>query len=87
MAIVAKNRQEAGSAALQITLIALPEGEFELHFRDNTKLFNPFSMHSARAGEQSGFDMDALGVTVIKQQAKDYFYRNYQGFNSLVVRI
>lgn len=87
MAIVAKNRQKAGGVALQITLIALPEGTFELHFRDNTELFDPFSLHSARAGEQSGFDMDALGVTIIKQQAKDYFYRNYQGFNSLVVRI
>lgn len=87
MAIVARNRQEARGVALQITLIALPDGTFELHFRDNTELFNPFSLHSARAGEQSGFDMDALGVTVIKQQAKDYFYRNYQGFNSLVVRI
>lgn len=87
MAIVAKNRQKAGGVALQITLIALPEGAFELHFRDNTECFDPFSLHSARVGEQSGFDMDALGVTVIKQQAKDYFYRNYQGFNSLVVRI
>lgn len=87
MSIVAKNRREAKTVALQVTLIALPEGEFELHIRDNTEIFDPFSLHSARAGEQSGFDMDALGVTVVKQQAKDYFYRNYQGFNSLVVRI
>lgn len=87
MSIVEKNRQEEKTVALQITLIALPEGEFELHIRDNAEIFNPFSLHSARAGEQSGFDMDALGVTIVKQQAKDYFYRNYQGFNSLVVRI
>lgn len=87
MSIVTKNRQEARTVALQITLIALPEGEFELHIRDNTELFNPFSLESAKAGETSGFDMDALGMTVIKQQAKDYFYRHYQGFNSLVVRI
>lgn len=87
MAIAAGNRRKDGSVALQITLIALPQGDFELHFRDNTELFDPFSLHSARAGEQSGFDMDALGVTIVKQQAKDYFYRNYQGFNSLVVRI
>lgn len=87
MAIAAGNRRKDGSVALQITLIALPQGDFELHFRDNTELFDPFSLHSARAGEQSGFDMDALGVTIVKQQAKDYFYWNYQGFNSLVVRI
>lgn len=87
MSIVTRNRREAKTVALQITLIALPQGDFELHFRDNTELFDPFSLHSARAGEQNGFDMDALGVTIIKQQAKDYFYRNYQGFNSLVVRI
>lgn len=87
LSIVAKNRQEAKTVALQITLIALLEGGFELHIRDNTEVFNPFSLHSAKAGEQSGFDMDALGMTVIKQQAKTYFYRHYQGFNSLVVRI
>lgn len=87
MAIVEKNKQEEKTVALQITLIALPEHEFELHIRDNTDIFNPFSLESAKAGEKNGFDMDALGVMVIKQQAKDYFYRNYQGFNSLVVRI
>lgn len=87
MAIVAKNRHRAGNVALQVTLIALPESGFELHIRDNTEIFNPFSLESARAGEKQGFDMDALGVMIVKQQAKDYFYRHYQGFNSLVVRI
>lgn len=87
MSIVEKNRQKEKTVALQITLIALPKEEFELHIRDNAESFNPFSLYSARAGEESGFDMDALGMTIVKQQAKDYFYRNYQGFNSLVVRI
>lgn len=31
--------------------------------------------------------MDAMGMLVIKKQAKDFFYREYQGFNTLVVRI
>lgn len=40
-----------------------------------------------RADSAAGVDMDAMGVLVIRQKAKEFFYRRYQGFNSLVVRI
>ena len=38
-------------------------------------------------GESGSFDMDAIGMLVVKKQAKDFFYRQYQGFNTLVVSI
>ena len=31
--------------------------------------------------------MDSMGVFVIKRQAKEFFYRRYQGFNTLTVKI
>ena len=72
---------------IQITLIACPDGAFELHLRDNASFFNPFSLETERAREGGSFDMDAMGMLVVKKQAKSFFYRQYQGFNTLVVRI
>ncbi len=72
---------------IQITLVALPDAEFELHIRDNARIFNPFSMETGKVNEDGDYDMDAMGMLVIKQKAKHFFYRQYQGFNSLIVRI
>lgn len=72
---------------IQITAIARENGEFELHLRDNAVTFDPFSLETQRAGAAEGFDMDGIGMLVIKQRAKTFFYRRYQGFNSLSVKI
>ena len=72
---------------IQVTLVALKDGNFELHIRDNAEIFNPFSLQTGMVGNENDFDIDAVGMMVIKKQAKDFFYRQYQGFNSLVVRI
>ena len=40
-----------------------------------------------KVGEQNDFDMDAIGMLMVKKQAKSFFYRRYQGFNTLVVSI
>ena len=31
--------------------------------------------------------LDALGIKMIKSKAKEFFYRRYAGFNTLVVRV
>ena len=72
---------------IQITLIACPDGGFQLHVRDNAAWFDPFSLETGKMGESGSFDMDAIGMLVVKKQAKDFFYRQYQGFNTLVVSI
>lgn len=72
---------------LQVTLVAYPDGDFSLHIRDSAVSFDPFSLQTERAGSAAGVDMDAMGVLVIRQKAKEFFYRRYQGFNNLVVRI
>ncbi len=85
--IIQKAFEEQSEGYIQITLIALDDSEFELHIRDNAKIFNPFSMETKRASAEGSYDMDAMGMLVIKQKAKHFFYRQYQGFNSLIVRI
>ena len=82
--ILQKGFQGAGGW-IQVTLVAQEDGDFTLHIRDSAVYFDPFSMKARRMDE--GGDMDALGVLVIRKKAKEFFYRRYQGFNSLIVRI
>ncbi len=72
---------------IQITLIACEDGDFELHIRDNASFFDPFSLDTNKVSEEGDYDMDAMGMLVIKKQAKTFFYRQYQCYNTLVVRI
>lgn len=84
LAIMQNAFDQFADGYIQMTLVALPEGLFELHIRDNATAFDPFSL--AEAGGE-GFNIDAAGMKVIKNKAKDFFYRRYQGFNALVVRV
>ena len=71
---------------LQITLIAYESGLFELHIRDNASTFNPFEMKSKTISiEDSDEELDGLGVMMVKKKAKTFYYRRYQGFNTLTV--
>ena len=36
---------------------------------------------------EEGTGLDAIGVKMIKSKAKEFFYRRYAGFNTLVVRV
>ena len=72
---------------IQITVIAREDGDFELHLRDNATKFNPFSLDTARANSSDDVDLDSIGVLVIKERSKEFKYRQYQGFNTLIVKI
>ena len=36
---------------------------------------------------EEGTGLDAIGVKMIKSKAKEFFYRRYAGFNTLMVRV
>ena len=72
---------------LQITAVAREDGSFELHLRDDAVTFDPFSLETRRAVADGDFNVDTMGLLVIKERAKSFFYRRYQGFNTLVVTI
>ena len=72
---------------IQITVIAEENGEFEVHVHDDAKSFNPFDMKTSRASSDDDFDIDSMGVLMIKKRSKEFYYRRYQGFNSLIVKI
>ena len=87
MAILKHGFQGRTDGYIQLTAIMEENGRLELHLRDDATTFNPFDMETSRASKDGEFDMDSMGVLVIKQRAKDFFYRRYQGFNTLIITI
>ena len=87
MAILKHGFQGRTDGYIQLTAIMKENGQLELHLRDDATTFNPFDMETSRASKDGEFDMDSMGVLVIKQRAKDFFYRRYQGFNTLIITI
>ena len=84
-ATIVKNGMKDGFIC--ITLLDDPDGDIILMLRYNDDYFNPFSLQTNMANAEGSFDMDAMGILMIRKQSKDFAYRRYQGFNSLVVRL
>ena len=82
---IVKNGMKDG--AICITVIDDPDGDVRLILRYNDDYFNPFSLYTEKASKEGEFDMNAMGILMIRKQAKDFFYRRYQGLNSLVVKL
>lgn len=74
---------------IQITLFSTEDGGFELHIRDNAPAFDPFSLRTVKISEAENEDhaMENIGILMVKKKAKEFYYRHYQGFNTLTVRI
>ena len=75
----------------QLTLLAHEDGSFQLHLRDNGEKLDPLTLGpealadvSAKADE---FDIRALGIHAVKMHARQFLYRNYQGFNTMTLTI
>ena len=88
MAIFQKAMGMSVGGRIRVTLIAQESGDFELHFIDNAVKFDPFSLKSTRVKDFfEDLDVNAMGMTIIRKKAKEFMYRQCQGFNSLMVRI
>lgn len=68
--------ENTGDLMLQLTLVESDE-EYVLHIRDNAKKFNPL--------EVSDEDEHGMGLKIVKKQAKEYYYRQFVGFNTLTL--
>ena len=84
-ATIVKNGMKEGYIC--ITLLDDSDGDLILILRYNDDYFNPFSLQTNMANAEGNFDMDAMGILMIRKQSKDFAYRRYQGLNSLVVRL
>ena len=72
---------------IQFTIVPHDDGTVTLHLRDNAKAFNPFDLDVDEISLEDGRGLDALGIKMIKNKAKEFFYRRYAGFNTLVIRV
>ena len=72
---------------IQLTIVPQQDGTVTLHLRDSAAEFNPFDMDTEKISLEEGTGLDAIGVKMIKSKAKEFFYRRYAGFNTLVVRV
>lgn len=71
---------------IQITLTQERNGDYILYLRNSAARFNPFDMQTARVRENARKEiLDSVGVLMVKKQSKGLFYRNYQGFNMMMV--
>lgn len=70
------NRQDG---IVQVTVVAARDGDFVLHFRDNGARRDLFSASDGPENDP--------GIAVIRKKARRFFYRHYQGFNTLTIQI
>lgn len=67
---------------IQFTIVPHDDGTVTLHLRDNAKAFNPFDLDIDEISLEDDRGLDALGIKMIKNKAKEFFYRRYAGFNT-----
>lgn len=72
---------------IQLTVVPHEDGTVTIHVRDNAGAFNPFEMDTEGISLEQETGLDAIGIKMIKRKAKEFFYRRYAGFNTLVVRV
>ena len=85
--VILNNAFRSSEGYIQLTVVPHEDGTFTLHLRDNAREFNPFEMNTDAISLEQGTGLDAIGVKMIKSKAKEFFYRRYAGFNTLVVRV
>lgn len=84
VAVMENGFTQKGEGFIQLTVVAMDDGGVEIFLRDNADRFDPFSMESKEQDE--GFALDTMGVDIIRKRAKEFYYRHYQGFNTLIVK-
>ena len=71
---------------IRVTLAEEKGPRYMLHIRNSAPYFNPLDMRMERARtDMTAEVMDSMGVLIVKKQAKNFSYRNYQGYNVMTV--
>ncbi len=86
MAILKHGFQGRTDGYLQLTAI-MDEGRAGAAPADDAHDLQSLCVRYFPRQPDEDFDMDGMGVLVIKKRAKEFFYRRYQGFNTLIIKI
>ena len=85
-AIVENAFNKTGEEYILFTLCFENNGSIVMHFRDNADDFNPFSMRMGQNYEDEEH-LASLGIQMVKNKSKEFFYRRYADFNTLTVEV
>ncbi|MDO5573853.1 MAG: MATE family efflux transporter [bacterium] len=80
-------RQTKQAIYIQLTVVKENEETFVLHIRDNNQNdYNPFDTDTSDLHSEAENE-NAIGMKLVESKAKEFFYRQYSGFNTLVIKI
>ena len=85
-AIVEHCREHMGEIYIQVTVV-VENGEVTLFLRDNAFEYNPLGADVDADDLTAEQQSELLGIRIVQQTAKEFYYRCYSGFNTLVIRL
>ena len=85
-AIIERFRGRMDEIYIQVTAVA-GDGGCTIYLRDNASAFNPFDADTENIDLESEQSLDLVGLRIVKKEAKQFYYRHYTGFNTLVIEL
>lgn len=85
-AIIERFQERMGDIYAQVTVV-MENDEVTLYLRDNAYAFNPFAEDTDSIHLEEGKNLDLVGLRIVQKKAKEFYYRRYSGFNTLVIRM
>jgi anti-sigma regulatory factor (Ser/Thr protein kinase) len=85
-ALVDRFREKMGRIYIQVTAV-VEDGDVTLHLRDNAMAYNPFEEDTEGISLEEGKQLELVGLRIVQKKAKEFYYRSYSGFNTLVIRL
>ncbi len=73
---------------IQVTMCEERNGDYSLRIRNSAPYFNPLDMKMGRVQQDAKEEfLDSIGVMMVKERSKALYYRNYEGFNVILVLV
>jgi hypothetical protein len=85
-AIMDRFRDQLDNIYIQVTAV-VDKGECTLYLRDNAYAFNPLESDTDSLDLDADAGLNLMGVRIVQKKAKEFFYRRFTGFNTLVIRL
>ena len=84
--IVEHCKEQMGDIYIQVTVV-VEGGDTALFLRDNAFAYNPLGTNTDADDLTAEEQAELLGVRIVQKSAKEFYYRRYSGFNTLVIRL
>ena len=65
----------------------MEEDGVTLYLRDNAYEFNPMAEDTEGIQLEKGVRVELVGLRIVQKKAKEFYYRRYSGFNTMVIRL